>query len=430
MYSYNTDADGYASFVQGLYAVASHNYSAAFGFGTTSGEQNQFAVAKLLADESITTKYMYITSDDREYDHHSDTAMNDDDEIETSSGDEQEAAALPGSADGSTRRLRNSESAETAAAHAHAARVLARVQPRVRRDAAALGRSETGGDERLVLLTMDRDADADADAASSSRAPPRAGYARSLHGGARTFAFEPDTFSSAAGSASAEDVPACTARLTFDHDAVSLDGDSSGIETVVTRGDWVKLMLEGGSSGAFALVDASSSSSPGARRTEAEHGAAYIHAIVEDVSAVDGGTRVEVRATLTRRCPAAATAERVTYVGATGPWREDLERVDAGAVVAALVAQSNVADGRIAALESAVSKARARRSGGASAVVAAATLASSGGATSGADSTMVFGVPAVLALSLAFAALGFVAGGARERRIRRHYVAVPNHSLI
>ena len=42
------------------------------------------------------------------------------------------------------------------------------------------------------------------------------------------------------------------------------------------------------------------------------------------------------------------------YVGATGPWREDLERVDAGAVVAALVAERDVVDERLAALEAAL----------------------------------------------------------------------------
>merc|ERR1719198_1221027 len=108
-------------------------------------------------------------------------------------------------------------------------------------------------------------------------------------------------------------------------------------------------MLEGGSgASAFALVDASSARSPGARRTDAEHGAAYVHAVVEDVATVDGGARLELRATLARRCPAASTTEHVAYVGATGPWREDLERVDAGAVVAALVAERDIVGERIA----------------------------------------------------------------------------------
>ena len=108
------------------------------------------------------------------------------------------------------------------------------------------------------------------------------------------------------------------------------------------------VMLEGDG---LALVDSSASERPGARRTEAESGA-YVHARVERAS-VDGAD-LEVRALLSRRCPAATTAAHVQYVGATGPWREDLARVDAGAVVAALVAEREAMDERIAALESAV----------------------------------------------------------------------------
>ena len=206
----------------------------------------------------------------------------------------------------------------------------------VRRERAALGSPDhaAAGDERLMLAT-----------GGDPHAPPRAGYARSLHGGARTFAFEAEE--EAASSSSADDAPMCRVRLAFDRAAVVGIAEH---ETVVAPGDWIKLLLHGAG---LALVDAPSSGRPGARRTEVEDGRpAYLHARVERAS-VDGAD-LEVRALLSRRCPAATTAAHVQYVGATGPWRDDLARVDAGAVVAALVAEREVMDERIAALESAV----------------------------------------------------------------------------
>ena len=360
-----------------------------------------------MADDSVTTGTLYINSDDRNFDHAGEGEPSDDDDL---------YGELALADDGAPP-----QDAATAAARALAARVLGSVRPRVRRERAALGRAAGAapGEERLTLVTS---GGARGDGAGASAAPPRAGYARSLHGGALAFAFERDDAAAAAGGAEADadgatDAPACGARLTFDADAVVGVAER---ETVVARGDWIRLMLEGDG---LALVDASAARKPGARRTAVERGrAAYVHARVEEAALLDG-SRLEVRATLARRCPAAATAASVQYVGATGPWREDLARVDAGAVITALVSEREAMVERVATLERALGELRAARE------TAALASASPGAAE---PSAAAFGLPAVVLLSAAVAALGF-AGGAyagAKAALRRQYTLIASHSPI
>ena len=396
-----TIALGYASFVQGYYAEAAHNYSAAFGSGTTTSEENELACKKVRAEESLTTEKLYIESDDRLTGGGGVTS--DDDDLGNAgyspgaaAGDDAEDAALgPGTPSLAER--------EEAAALARARRVLERVRPRVRRAASELARAPGGGAAAEALVLVSSPA-----ADDESAAPPHSGYARSLHGFARAFEFS----AADAAAGRADEAPACRVRLDFDtREAVGV----AEHESVVARGDWLRLTLD---ADGVELVDAAAAASPSARagsRAARVERTAIVHAQVERV-AVDAATRaLRVDATLARRCPVAAAASRVARVAATGPWRDDLARLDAGSVLAALVAERTSADARIAALEASLSEMQA------SALFA----------TSTAPQQTAFMTPAAAGVAALVAIIGFAAGVAVGPRRRHHgYAPVPGQSEL